>query len=59
MIDIEAVRRQIHRETREALNSGASQCMVNGTDYRMRGGVVTTVIAGRQNVRPLNWADDT
>ncbi|WP_299773181.1 hypothetical protein [uncultured Tateyamaria sp.] len=55
MIDIEAVRRQIHSETREALNSGARRAVVNGTDYRMRDGVVTTVISGRRNMRPLNW----
>lgn len=58
MIDIEAVRVQIHRETREALNSGAKRVVVNGTDYRMQGGVVTTVITGRRKVRPLKWSDE-
>jgi len=57
MVDIEAVRRQIHSETREALNNGAQRAVVNGTDYRMRGGVVTTVISGRRAMRPLNWPE--
>ncbi|KIC38145.1 hypothetical protein RA27_20460 [Ruegeria sp. ANG-R] len=57
MVDIEAVRRQIHSETWEALNSGAKRAVVNGTDYRMNGGVVTTVIFGRRNMRPLNWTE--
>ncbi|WP_170431913.1 hypothetical protein [Ruegeria arenilitoris] len=59
MVDIEAVRRQIHAETREALNSGAKRAVVNGTDYRMRDGVVTTVISGRRAMRPLSWPDKT
>jgi len=57
MVDIEAVRRQIHSETREALNSGAKRAVINGTDYRMQGGVVTTVISGRRNMRPLSWPE--
>ena len=57
MIDIESVRCQIYSETREALNSGAQRAVVNGTDYRMRGGVVITVICGRRNMRPLNWPE--
>lgn len=59
MIDIEMVRRQIYSETREALISGAERAVINGTDYRIRGGVVTTVISGRRNIRPLNWPEDT
>lgn len=54
-VDTEAVRERIYRETREALNSGASRLVINGTEYRMKGGVVVTLIAKRPPCRPLNW----
>ena len=54
-VDVEAVREQIYRETREALNSGASKVKVNGTQYRMKGGVVVTLVDRRQAGAPLNW----
>ena len=70
-VDVEAVREQIWRETREALNSGASRLTVNGTQYRMRGGMaaalppswygvamlafVVTLIDKRQAGAALKW----
>ena len=54
-VDIEAVREQIFRETREALKSGASKLSVNGTEYRMKDGVVVPLIDKRQACRPLKW----
>ena len=65
------VREQIWRETREALNSGASRLTVNGTQYRMRGGMtaalppswygvamlafVVTLVDRRQTGAALKW----
>lgn len=54
-VDVEAVRAQIFKEARQALKSGASKLTVNGTEYRIKDGVVITLIAKRQNGRPLNW----
>ena len=49
------VREQIWRETREALNSGASRLTVNGTQYRMRGGMAVTLVERRQAGSALKW----
>ncbi len=55
VVEVEAIRAQIYSECREALNCGAKRLRVNGTDYRMRGGKVVTLINARKNCRPLNW----
>jgi len=55
-VDVEAVRVQIFNETREALKSGASKVQINGTEYRIKDGVVVTMIDKRQTCRPLNWS---
>ena len=52
-VDVEAVREQIWRETREALNSGASKVTVNGTQYRMKGGRVVTLVDRRKAGAPV------
>lgn len=54
-VDVEAVREQIFKETHEALKSGATKLSVNGTEYRMKDGVVVTLIDKRQTCRPLKW----
>ena len=54
-VDVEAVREQIYRETREALNSGASKVTVNGTQYRIRNGMVVTLVDRRKAGAPLKW----
>lgn len=55
-VDVEAVREQIFKETHEALKSGASKVSVNGTEYRMKDGVVVTLIDRRKTCRPLKWS---
>ncbi|MGH1577724.1 hypothetical protein [Planktotalea sp.] len=55
-VDVEAVRAQIFRETHEALKSGASKLKVNGTEYRIKDGVVVTLIDKRETCRPLKWS---
>lgn len=55
-VDVEAVRAQIFKETHEALKSGATKLSVNGTEYRMKDGVVVTMIDKRQTCRPLKWS---
>lgn len=54
-VDVEAIRRQIYAETREALHSGASRLTVNGTEYRMADGVVVTLLDVRASCRKLDW----
>lgn len=58
MVDIEEVRRQIYSETREALKSGATRVVINGTDYRIKNGTVITLVQGRGRVKPLHWEQD-
>lgn len=48
-VDVEAIRRRIHEETREAALSGASRLTINGTEYRLEDGVVVTLIDVRQH----------
>lgn len=54
-VDVERVRKQIHCETKEALNSGATKLRINGVEYRMGNGVVTTLISHRKPLPPLKW----
>lgn len=54
-VNVEAIRSAIHEETREALNSGATRVRINGADYRIANGIVTTVIFARDKVRRLRW----
>lgn len=54
-VDVEAIRLLIYRETREALINGASKLTINGTEYRMRNGLVVTMIDKRQPCLPLKW----
>lgn len=54
-VDVEAVRAQIFAEAREALSCGASKLIINGTEYRLKDGVVVTLIDRRQSCRPLKW----
>lgn len=54
-VDVEKVRKQIHSETKEALNSGATKLKINGIEYRMRDGKVVTLIAHRKPLAPLKW----
>ena len=43
-IDTDAIRQRIHRDVRQAAANGASGVTVNGIRYRLRDGVVVTVI---------------
>ena len=45
-VDVDAVRRIIHGETRLALDAGARGCTVNVIAYRIKGGYVTTCFVG-------------
>ena len=56
-VNVEAVRRQIFEEAREAPRAGASCLTINGTEYRMEGGVVITVIDVRRNCGRLDWGE--
>ena len=54
-VNVEAVRRQIYEETREALRAGASRLTINGTEYRIEGGVVVTIVDVRRTCGKLDW----
>lgn len=54
-VDVEAIRRRIHEETREAAHSGATRLTINGTEYRMENGVVVTLIDVRRHCGRLEW----
>ena len=54
-VDVEAIRRRIYEETREAAHSGATRLTINGTEYRMENGVVVTLIDVRRSCGPLDW----
>lgn len=54
-VDVEAIREQIFKETHEALKSGASKVAINGTEYRIKDGVVVTLIDRRKTCGPLKW----
>lgn len=56
-VDVEGIRRQIYEEAREALSAGASTLTINGTEYRMTGGVVVTLIDVRRNCGKLDWEE--
>ena len=54
-VDVEAIRRRIYAETREALQSGATRLTLNGTEYRMVKGVVVTLVDVRKSCGKLDW----
>jgi len=54
-VDVESVRAEILRQTRPALTSGATAVKVNGVEYRIQNGTVTTAIVKRSDPRPLKW----
>lgn len=56
-VDVEEIRKQIYSETFEALKSGATRLEINGTQYRMKNGVVVTLISKRKPCRPLRWLE--
>lgn len=58
-VDVEAIRRRIHQEVRPALNKGATSLTINGTDYRMKNGVVVTLIDKRRSCKPLKFPKET
>ena len=51
-IDIESLRREIGRRVDRAAELGATGCILDGFEYRMKDGAVTTVVvASRPDVR--------
>lgn len=56
-VDVEAIREQIWRETREALASGASRLTINGVEYRIADGRVVTLAKKRSPCRRLRWPE--
>lgn len=52
-VDVAAIRRQIYAETQHAIRAGASRVTINGCDYRIRDGKVTTIVRARETVPPL------
>ena len=45
-VDVDAVRRKIHADTRTASSKNATGLRVNGIVYRLKSGYVTTCFAG-------------
>ena len=58
-VDIEAIRARIHGETRHAAAHGASGVTVHGIRYRIKDGVVVTVIVPAPAPRRLSWPEDS